>query len=170
MGDVLFADKKTTDALGHYQEAWRIRQQLSEADPANTEWKLGLMRSNVKIGSALASQSKSARARLAFVFNLKSLADSTAKCLNTTGDLFARTDRTAEPLDAFRKSLKIAQELAQRDPGNTLWQGELATSYELVGDMLLRAGKKEDALTNHQAALKIRQDAVRSDPKNIPNR
>jgi len=52
--------------------------------------------------------------------------------------------------------------LADKDPGNTQSQDDLAKSHSLVGELLLEAGEKKAALKEYQEALRIREELTRA--------
>jgi tetratricopeptide (TPR) repeat protein len=58
-------------------------------------------------------------------------------------------------LDAYHKSLVIAERLADADPGNTKWQRDLLVLHNRIGDVLLAADQRKAALGAYYKSLLI---------------
>jgi tetratricopeptide (TPR) repeat protein len=58
------------------------------------------------------------------------------------------------------------KELALRDPTNTQWPSDLATSYERIGDVQSAQGDFKAALSSYQKSLKFRETLAARDPTN----
>jgi tetratricopeptide (TPR) repeat protein len=165
LGDVVLARKETQKALDHYEEARIIRDRMAKTDSDNTEWQRDLLRSFFRIIRALSYESKKTKRLELFREALKVmvLVDYAKNNIEFVQRLFSTGDGSKETLGAFQESMQVAQGLADKDPGNTHWQDDLATGYSLLGDMLLRAGENESALPEYRKALRIRQQRVSGD-------
>ena len=68
-------------------------------------------------------------------------------------------------LAAYDESLKIARDLAARDPGNAGWARDVSVSLNKVGDVRRDQGDLTGALAAYDESLKIRRDLAARDPK-----
>jgi serine/threonine-protein kinase len=68
--------------------------------------------------------------------------------------------------DAYLESLKLAQQVADRDPSNPAWQLGLSTAHFYVGDVLLRQGDLDGAMREFVAYRDIAQRLVERDRSN----
>src|SRR5262249_48905740 len=89
---------------------------------------------------------------------VKAAGDVARKHAQMVKQLVAPENSGEKSLEAFRGSLIVAQRLAEKDPGNTQWQDDLAETHSLMGDMLFQGGENANALREYQDALKIRQE------------
>ena len=146
-GDRARSYASLVEASRDYREAHRLAKQLTDGDPANTDWRRDLSVSHNKIGNVLVAQGDGAGALAAYrkaheIFNSlvahdpantgwqRDLSVSNEKI----GDaLVAQGDGDAA-LAAYRKSLTIAEELTVCDPANTAWQVDLAISCSKLGE------------------------------------
>ena len=64
-------------------------------------------------------------------------------------------------------SLEIQYRLAKSDPGNALWQRDLAISYDNVGDVQVKQGDLAGTLKSYRAGLAIRQALVANGGNNV---
>ena len=145
-GDRARSYASLADASRDYQEAQRLAQQLTGADPENTEWQRDLSVSHIKIGDVLVAQGDGAGALAAYRKSLairETLAGrdpantdwqrDLSVSHNKIGDVLVAQGDGAGALAAYRKDLAIAEALAGRDPANTDWQVDLAVSYSKLG-------------------------------------
>jgi tetratricopeptide (TPR) repeat protein len=79
--------------------------------------------------------------------------------LQAQGDL-------AGALASYRGSLAIRKTLAAKEPGNTLWQRDLANSDEYISDVLLAQGDLAGALASYRDSLAIRKTLAAKEPGN----
>jgi tetratricopeptide (TPR) repeat protein len=179
MGDRLFAQGKSGDALENYQESLTILQELVIHDPSNTGWQSSVSILLVKIGDVLKEQGKSVEALITYQEGLKISQKLVAHDSNNTGwqydvsislvriaDVLNAQGKLADALENYQESLEILQKLIARDPSNTGWQRDFSVALERIGDVLNTQGKAEDALINYQESLTIRRELVAHDSSN----
>ena len=158
LGDTLLADKEPGNALNHYNEALRIRQQMAQADPDNTEWQRDLLWSYFRVGRTLLEENKKSKLTELFQDSLKAMGNVHKKHLQLAQQLFSPDRSNPKSVAALNESLKLARQLADKDPANVEWQDNLAQSYSLAGDILFEAGEKTSSLEQYRQALQIRKD------------
>src|SRR6516225_796689 len=107
VGDVLRAQGKLAEALKAYRDSVAINERLAAADPSNAGWQRNLSVS----------------------YNQVVRYGNVGSVLQAQGNL-------PDALNAYRDALTIRERLAKTDPGNTGWQSDLASSYNLVGSVL----------------------------------
>ncbi|HXP03424.1 MAG TPA: tetratricopeptide repeat protein, partial [Stellaceae bacterium] len=71
------------------------------------------------------------------------------------GDVLVARGDLGGALTAYREGLAIREGLAERDPGNTLWQRDLSISKNKIGDVLVAQGDLGGALTAYREGLAI---------------
>jgi tetratricopeptide (TPR) repeat protein len=69
-------------------------------------------------------------------------------------------------LAAYYEAQSIADRLAQSDPGNVFWQGELSIGNERIGDVQMAKGDLAAALKAYEAKREIISRLAKSDPGN----
>jgi tetratricopeptide (TPR) repeat protein len=82
------------------------------------------------------------------------------------GDVLRAEGNLSAALTSYRDGLAIAEKLAGQDPTKTLWQGDLAVSYNEIGDVLRDQGDLTGALKNYRNSLAIGQKLAIQDPAN----
>src|SRR5947199_10558 len=80
-----------------------------------------------------------------------------ASAYASVGAVDMEQGRLTAALKAYQASLAIAERLAESDPGNAGWQGDLSSSYSKVGDVQMAQGDRAAALKSYQASLAIRE-------------
>ncbi|MGD9616738.1 MAG: hypothetical protein AB7H90_16280 [Alphaproteobacteria bacterium] len=167
-------------ALGSYQAAHAIRENLARADPGNTEWQHDLSVSHEKIGDVRLAQDELRAAltcyRVAHAIREKlTRADrGDAKWQrglsishNKIGDVQRAQGDLSAALISYKAAHAIAENLAQADPGNAEWQRDLSVSHTRIGDVQrAQSGQLGAALTSYRAALAIREKLAEADPGN----
>lgn len=76
-----------------------------------------------------------------------------AQVYATMAEVQKRTGKLPEALESARKSLKITEDLLQKDPQNRQYQIDLPQSLVLYIDLLMRSGKKGEARKQTERAL-----------------
>jgi len=89
-----------------------------------------------------------------------------AVMLTNLGDVLKDEGDLSESLDALQQSLKIDQRLADGDPTNIVWQGDLVAGYNRLGEALRAKGNSQAALDAFQQALGIGKRLVERDQTN----
>ncbi len=82
------------------------------------------------------------------------------------GDIAQARGALPEALKAYRSSQRMAERLAQADPGNAGWQRDLSVSHNRLGDVLVAQGNLTEALTAYRASLAIAERLAQADPGN----
>jgi tetratricopeptide (TPR) repeat protein len=65
---------------------------------------------------------------------------------SNVGSVLQAQGHLSDALEAYRDALTIRERLAKTDPGNTSWQSDLASAYNLVGNVLRAQGNLPEAL------------------------
>jgi tetratricopeptide (TPR) repeat protein len=86
--------------------------------------------------------------------------------LGNLGDLRVAQGKLPEALDAYQQKLAISKRLAEQDKTNSVWQRDLADSYERLGDVLPAQGKLPEALDVYQQGLAIAKRLAEQDKSN----
>jgi len=162
-GDVLLARKETDQALEHYQEAMNLKQRMVKTDPDNTEWQRAMLYSYLKMGRALSQLSRKSQRWEAFVDSFLFLGEISRKHIELSRKFLSPEDLRQKPLEAYRESVGLAQQLADKDPANLQWQSDLAQSRSVLGDMWIHAGNATAALEEYRAALHLRMRVAEAD-------
>ena len=90
----------------------------------------------------------------------------TSRSATKIGDVQSAQGQLEQALNAYRRALAIAEQLAARDPSNAAWQRDLSVSYEKIGDVQSAQGQLEPALDAYRRALAIREQLAARDPSN----
>ena len=69
-------------------------------------------------------------------------------------------------LDSYRASLRIAERLAQADPGNAGWQRDVSVSHNKIGEVLVAQGNLPAALDSYRASMRIAERLAQADRGN----
>lgn len=170
---------KPMDALEAHGKALAIMQNLSVANPANTEFQFQLAILHNNIGHALRGTGKSAEALaehgkvLAIV---RKLAEDNptntqfqmhlAGSYNNIGLVLSQMGKPAEALAAQIEALAIRQRLVDAHPAVTEFQNDLGWCHDQIGILLLQTGKPSEALVAHDKALAIMQNLAIANPAN----
>jgi tetratricopeptide (TPR) repeat protein len=70
-------------------------------------------------------------------------------------------------LREYRKYLRISERLASSNPGNVVWQRDMAVSHERVGGALAAQGDLDGAAREFQAGVQIMERLASSDSSNF---
>ena len=86
------------------------------------------------------------------------------------GDLcFSQGDLSAA-LTSYQASLAIRDRLAKADPGNAVWQRDVAVSNERIGDVQSKRGETAKAIAAFDRALNFYRELQRRNPADVPSR
>jgi tetratricopeptide (TPR) repeat protein len=83
-----------------------------------------------------------------------------------TGGIQDQRGSLAAALATYQSANKFADRLAGSDPGNVLWQRELALSYSKIGDVEVPQGQLRAALASYQSGFAIFDRLASSEPGN----
>jgi tetratricopeptide (TPR) repeat protein len=133
-----------------------------EADPEDTETARLFGYALMLVGDLTQAEAAMTRSIEASVVQRDSWGEMAA--VVGLGDVLVAQGDGPGGLDAYRKSLGIAEELATRDPANTQWQRDLSVSHERVGDVLVAQGDMPQALDAYRRSLAIRERLAAYDP------
>ncbi len=180
LGDLATAQGNLPEAQRLFGESLRIRQRLSESDPANAEWQRDLSVSLNKLGDLATAQGNLPEAQRLFGESLRiaqRLAESDpanaawqrdlSVSLNKLGDLATAQGNLPEAQRLFGESLRIAQRLAESDPANAAWQRDLSYSYTIIGQLLMQQKRWAEALPLLEQSLAIDERLAASDQSNV---
>ena len=87
-------------------------------------------------------------------------------CFNRRGDLATAQGNLPEAQRLFSDALRIAQRLADSDPGNAAWQRDLSVSLNKLGAVATAQGNLPETQRLFSEALRIAQRLADSDPGN----
>ncbi|GAK54553.1 SEFIR domain protein [Candidatus Moduliflexus flocculans] len=82
------------------------------------------------------------------------------------GDLQRNRGSISAAEDSYRKSLALAERLAQADPANAEAQRDLSISYNKLGDLALQRGDLNAAQQAYQQYFEIAERLAQADPAN----
>src|SRR3954468_14357560 len=80
------------------------------------------------------------------------------------GDVFAAAGRREEALEAYHKTVTIAETLATAQPGIGL--SHLAVGYSKVGDMLVATGRRKDGVEAFRKTMLVFEELASLDRGN----
>jgi tetratricopeptide (TPR) repeat protein len=86
--------------------------------------------------------------------------------VGSLGDIKQRRGDLGGALQSYQRTISVISRLAESEPNNARWQGDLSVSYERVGDVLVQQGNLPEALKSYQAGLAIRDRLAKSEPGN----
>ncbi|EAB6717831.1 tetratricopeptide repeat protein, partial [Salmonella enterica subsp. enterica] len=90
--------------------------------------------------------------------------------LDALGDLYLTVGNLAEGRKAIERQQAIATRMAEKEPDNALWQGDVAASTFKLAGVLSDQGESTTALAAYEKALGIRQALALADPQNADKR
>jgi tetratricopeptide (TPR) repeat protein len=170
LGDVLYAQGHSDEALRELRSSEAITQALATKDPANVDRKRDLVVTDEKIGNVLLALGHAAEALAAHRSSL-AIAEELATRDPTNGErqydvsvsrdkigdvLLAQGD-AAGALAEYRAGLSIREKVAGHDRG-------LLVSHQKIGDVLLAQGDSASGLANQRSALAIAEKRAAEDP------
>ncbi|MFN6338479.1 MAG: tetratricopeptide repeat protein [Cyanobacteriota bacterium] len=140
---------------------WR---QAGLADPTEASACFGLGYGLIRLGDLTGAGEAFERSRR----NAEAAEDQRgiAIALNGIGDVLVLQGDGPGALAAYQAGLRIAEDLAKRDPANTEWQRDLSVSQEKMGDVMKLQQNFPAALASYQASLAIRDNLTSHDPSN----
>jgi tetratricopeptide (TPR) repeat protein len=155
-----------------------ICQKLADANPAVTEFQVGLAKNHNNIGVLLKAGGKLEEAMVAYCKTLailQKLADANpavtelqrdlAKSHNNIGLLLSKMGMPEEAMVACGKTSDICQKLVDANPTVPDYQAELAKAHNNLGRLLAREKRFAEAFTAIDAGLAIRTKLVEANPK-----
>jgi tetratricopeptide (TPR) repeat protein/tRNA A-37 threonylcarbamoyl transferase component Bud32 len=170
LGDVLYAQGHSDQALRELRSSEAITQALATKDPANVDRQHDLAVTDEKIGNVLLALGHAAEALAA---HRRSLAiDETLETRDPTnverkydvsvgrdkiGDVLLASGDAAGALVEYRAGLAIRETIAGHDRG-------LYVSHQKIGTVLLAQGDSAAGLASHESALAIAEKRAAEDP------
>ena len=85
--------------------------------------------------------------------------------LEKLGNLYLSQGNLEDAVLSYTESLKVREDLVNRDPGSAEWKKALAEVLAQLGEVAQKQGQIELAKQHHQRSLDIRQALARSDGK-----
>ena len=179
LGNLAKAQGNLPEAQRLFGESLRIRQRLTESDPANAAWQRDLSVSFNKLGDLAKEQGNLPEAQRLFGEALRiaqQLAESDPANAawqfdlgisnERLGDLAAAQGNLDEAHKFHSARHAIIQRLAESDPANAAWQRDLSVSFEKLGNLATAQGNLPEAQRLFGESLRIRQRLAESDPAN----
>jgi serine/threonine protein kinase/tetratricopeptide (TPR) repeat protein len=105
LANAYFLQRKPRDALAAYRNAVACYERLRKLEPNNNHWLRELAETLSWVGTALEQQALAAT------------------------DALLKSPEYAESLVVFRRSVKLFEELVEREPKNAAWRREVADAY-----------------------------------------
>jgi serine/threonine protein kinase/tetratricopeptide (TPR) repeat protein len=182
MGDQLFLDGQTREALPFYLSAQQVFEELAKGSETTrtleyldetyqrvemVETTNGDFRQAVascyralEISKKLiAADPRSSKARLILASDYSNLADATS-----------RIDAKEESVSAINKAVSLINEVVKLDPKNTEFLGTKAAVYVEAGDVFRRRGDVSKSSFYYQEALSLAAKIASDDPNNVDAR
>jgi tetratricopeptide (TPR) repeat protein len=85
--------------------------------------------------------------------------------LEKLGSLYLSQNKVEDAVRSYTESLKVRQELVDRESGNAEWQKGLAQVLAQLGEVAQKQGQIDLAKQHYQRSLEIRQALTNSDGK-----
>jgi tetratricopeptide (TPR) repeat protein len=176
-GDEAMDQGDLSAALGHFRKGLAALRKLAQAEPSNGWWQKQLAHSQMRIGTVLLRQGRTAPARVC-------LEDSRAICLRALdadpgtqrmrwwipthlenlGDAIFEAGKDPDrALEHYQSALAIWRRLAAEDP-EAADGGDVATALVRVGSILEVRGDLAGALERFREALALRLAAAQAYP------
>jgi serine/threonine-protein kinase len=165
------------EALAEHERARAIRQQLTDREPANTEFQRDLASSDNAIGKLLVQMGKPAEALAAYeraraVRQRLVDADPSATPYqsdlawthNDMGGLFAQSGKREEALAAFERARAIYEKLADANPAVAEYRSDVAGCHNNIGILLRAKGQLAEALAAFEQARVMQEKLVEANP------
>lgn len=164
---------KLPEALQAFQDRLVVAKKLSESDPGNARWQIGLGAAYLELGGLYMVTGKLPEALQATqesVVVVKKLIErdpnnadpnstgwqrSLGVACTRLGDVFMVMGKLPEALRAFQDSLVIAKKLTEGGPSNTDWLNGLAAAYAGLGAVYKAMGKLPEALQAYEDRFAI---------------
>jgi eukaryotic-like serine/threonine-protein kinase len=184
IGDAEANLNDSTRALATYGKAHGIYEGWTKSEPTNKIARRGLSMSQLRVAHILGRQGKGKEA-LGYLHQAlelrKVLLSEDATSLTARRDLMTVYNRIGDlkgnpytenlgdkkgAEEAYRESVAIARDIAQRDPSNARAFYDLAITYMRLGDLLKDTGTRTERLRTYQAGKEISEAALKADPRN----
>jgi tetratricopeptide (TPR) repeat protein len=142
-------------------EFWR---QACEADPADVWAAYGLGYALIPLGDSEGAMQAFEQSRR----NAEAANDprGVSCALTGIGDVLVAQGNGPGALAVYQNYLMISEDLAKRNPANTLCQLDLVISHNKIGDVLMAQGDGPASLAAYQEGLTIAEDLAKRDPAN----
>ena len=157
-GDIACVRTTLADARRDYEEAHRMAQRLTAADPINTEWQRDLSVSYSKLGDVAVAQGQLAEAARNYgdtlsIFKKLSAGDPSntewqrdlSVSYERLGDVARAQGQLKEAAEWFEKSRVNWKDLQKKDPSNTDWQRGITVPLDRLADLAERQNKAGEA-------------------------
>ena len=178
LGDLAVAQGNLAEAQRLFADSLRIAQRLAESDADNPQWQRDLFVSLHRLGNLAVAQGNIPE-RSAPVHRLPPHRPTPGRVRPRPPRLATRPVRIAakarrtgggqgnlaEAQRLFADSLRIAQRLAESDPGNAAWQRRLSESLNQLGDLAVAQGNLPEAQSLFADSLRLRATSGRVRPR-----
>lgn len=183
VGTMLAFKGQGVEGLGNIQEALKLRQAVSDAEPKNIEWRLDLARAFEDEGDLLGGAQginlgRLAEAKVAFQKSLENLPDlpqghalavratrAKAIVLSKLADI-GRSFDIRDSLSKYQSAVETAERLLQIDPNSSRAQAVLIALLNKLAYAKGSVGDRVGALQHFKRAWEIAEAALQADPNN----
>jgi len=166
-------------AVDYYNKALGILVPLTARYPSDVRYRIGLVGSYDRMGSALRNTGKPAEAEAAFLKGLQTaraaaaLAPDDVKALLQVGFVSRDLGRLLMPNEPHRaepyvrESLDIFTRLTAKNSGDLISLDNLASGYNLLASLATRDHDMASSLTYVRKAVDVREKLMAADPANV---
>lgn len=166
-------------ALGWFEKANALHEQVSAAEPGNREWQVALARSRARVGRALREEGEAPAALELLVSALDiyrglAVQDPSnmvwpfemAELEKGIGAVYYRQEQHAEARVHYEEARRIFRRLTEHDPLSTEWLALYAGIHEWIGYAAEGQERDKEALRFHLEARRLRVQLSELDPGN----
>ena len=177
LGEVLFEQGHTAEALAEFRAALAIADRLAIQEPANAAWRRDQFINRVSIGDAVIAQGDRAAAlveyRAALAIGETVVATTRANndrrqlsnAHERIGDVLLAQGDLVGAMAAHERARAIDIELTRAEPDNREYQRGLVVALNKVGNVLLERGDATGALARYRESLAIAERLVARHPR-----
>jgi tetratricopeptide (TPR) repeat protein len=180
LGDAMFVRGNGAAAIGAYEQASKLTEQEIQRNPSNSQHKLVLAISVMKVADVLRDRIgdrdgalKSLRRALAMLQEQskaqpgnETLQAELANCLGNIGDIQREKGERGDAIEVYRDSLAIRRKLADQSPADGNARLDLAIGLRRTGDILRDKGDLDAALAAYREDLALLTRLADGDPTN----
>jgi eukaryotic-like serine/threonine-protein kinase len=167
---------KTQEALQSYQKAYRLQEQIVEANAANAADRKMLGDLSIELGSAVRNVGDLPAAGKHFQNALKIFANlpespekqtALAKTFWNIANLQTAENNLDGSLENYGRAIQIYEKLAVDEPDNSRHLRNLALTNKNIGSVWQLRGEKEKALNHFQKSLTIDAENAAKNPNDV---
>ena len=180
LGEVCAAVGRTPDALAHFRESLRMRQQLANDRPDDIGARRSLSIAHAMVGDALFNAGQSEPALEEFDRGLSIMRGLVERLpgdprlrrdltisLNEVGSVYEVEGRLDLALDCYEESMRLREQAASERPDDARVQRDVSLVYDKMGNVCRRLERTDEAVAYYDKARVIRQALLDADPRNV---